>query len=170
LDTPLLTGNIFLFSLNQPLTSLYGHGKNQTARYWLTNGYPKHQSPYLWRPPFPKVSKRPDYMIVLDDSSINSFLIISGKITESKRKEFEQTFRMVSSTISMDCMMHKLTTDASKDGYYYFFSLWRDVETMKKFRESSEYFLMTGAFHALGTFGETWSGNVSDAQKLVVAS
>jgi hypothetical protein len=108
-------------------------------------------------------------MIVLDDASINSFLIISGKITESKRKEFEQTFRMVSSTISMDCIMHKLATDACKEGYYYFFSLWPDVEAMKKFKESGEYFLMTGAFHALGAIGETWSGNVADAQKLALA-
>jgi quinol monooxygenase YgiN len=108
-------------------------------------------------------------MIVLDDSKINSFLIISGKITESKRKEFEQTFRMVSSTISMDCIMHKLTSDACREGQYYFFSLWPDAEAMKKFRGSGEYFLMTGAFHALGTIGETWSGHVSDAQKLALA-
>ena len=108
-------------------------------------------------------------MIVLDDSNISSFLIISGKITESKRKEFEQTFRMVSSTISMDCMMHKLAKDACKEGCYYFFSLWPDVEAMNKFKESGEYFLMTGAFHALGVIGENWSGNVADAQKLALA-
>src|ERR1700709_2454247 len=120
--------------------------------------------PTPWRPPLPNVSKRPDKMIVLDDSSINSFLIISGKITDSKKKEFEQTFRMVSSTISPDCLMHKLTSDAVKEGYYYFFSLWSGEEAMKRFIVSGEYFLMTGAFHALGSFGETWSGNVTTAQ------
>lgn len=106
-------------------------------------------------------------MILLDDANINTFLIVSGKITESKRKEFEQTFRMVSSTISPDCIMHKLTLDISKEGHYHFVSLWPDDVTMKKFVASGEYFLMTGAFHALGSFGETWTGNVSDAKKNV---
>jgi len=38
-------------------------------------------------------------MIVLVESNMNSFLIISGQIPVSKRKEFEQTFRLVSNTI-----------------------------------------------------------------------
>jgi quinol monooxygenase YgiN len=105
-------------------------------------------------------------MIVLVESNMNCFLIISGKIAESKRREFEQTFRLVSSTMAKGCLMHNLATDVNKEGYYHFFSLWSNDDEMKKFTESEEYLLMNGAFHALGFVEESWIGNIADRKKL----
>ena len=105
-------------------------------------------------------------MIVLVESHLNLFLIMSGIIAESKRREFEQTFRLASSTISRDCLLHKLATDVNRVGYYHFFSLWPDDSAMKKFIESEEFILLNGAFHALGSMDQAWTGNVSDTKKL----
>ncbi len=106
-------------------------------------------------------------MVVSTESNINRLLIMSGQITESKRKEFEQTFRMVSNTMPMDCEKHGLITDAGKEGQYHFYTLWPDEEALNRFAESGEYLLMKGAFHALGKFEEAWIGNAADAQKLI---
>ena len=104
-------------------------------------------------------------MIVLVESDMNSFLVISGHIKESKRREFEQTFRLASSTIAQNCLMHNLAADVNKDGCYHFFSLWENENAMKKFTESEEYILVNGAFHALGFMEKSWTGIISDAKE-----
>jgi hypothetical protein len=104
-------------------------------------------------------------MIVLVESNMNSFLVISGHIKESKRREFEQTFRLASSTITRNCLIHNLTTDSTQEGYYHFFSLWPNEMDLGRFAESEEFLLINGAFHALGVLDQSLTGNISDTKK-----
>jgi quinol monooxygenase YgiN len=106
-------------------------------------------------------------MIVLVDSKINFFLIISGQIAQNKKKEFEQTFRLAFSVKTEDCLVYNLSADMSKDGYYHFFSLWTSDEALKKFMESTDYELMNGAFHALGHIHHSMTGNISETKNLI---
>ncbi len=106
-------------------------------------------------------------MIILDENTMNFFLIISGQIAKSKKKEFEQTFRLASSVNSRDCLAYNLSSDTSKEDYYHFFSLWTTDKALKKFIESTEYELMNGAFHALGHIEQSFTGNLSDTRNLV---
>lgn len=106
-------------------------------------------------------------MIVLVDSKINFFLIISGQISQSKKKEFEQTFRLAFSVKTENCLAYNLSADMNKDGYYYFFSLWTSEEALKKFMESTDYELMNGAFHALGHVDQFLTGNITDTKNLI---
>jgi quinol monooxygenase YgiN len=106
-------------------------------------------------------------MLVLDENKMNFFLIISGQITQSKKKEFEQTFRLALSVKTMDCLVYSLSTDSSKDSYYHFFSLWTSDEALKMFMKSTEYELMNGAFHALGHIDQFMTGNVSETRNLI---
>ena len=101
-------------------------------------------------------------MIMLVDSEINSFLIISGQIKESKRNEFEQTFRLAAGSMSKDCIIHNLSKDTDREGYYYFFSLWVSESALKRFTDSVEYQMMNGAFHTLGVVGKSCTGNLSE--------
>jgi hypothetical protein len=99
-------------------------------------------------------------MIVLVETNMNSFMIISGHIPKYKKKEFEQTYRLASSTLAGNCLGNCLSVDIEKDDYYHFFSLWSNGESLKQFMESSEFQLMNGAFYALGTVNQTMSGSV----------
>jgi quinol monooxygenase YgiN len=98
--------------------------------------------------------------MILIGKKMDIFLVISGQITESKRREFEQTYRLAISTLTGKCLAHSLSYEPVKDGYYHFFSLWADEETLKKFMESMEYQLMKGAFHALGNMDRLLTGKV----------
>jgi quinol monooxygenase YgiN len=108
-----------------------------------------------------------DTMIVLVDSKMNFFLIISGQIAQSKKKEFEQTFRLALSVKTGDCLVYNLSADTSKEGYYHFFSLWTTDAALKNYMESTEYELMNGAFHALGHVDQSMTGNLSDTRNLI---
>lgn len=92
----------------------------------------------------------------------NSILIISGLIASSKRKEFEQTYRLASSTITRECLFHNLTIDFEKEGHYHFFSLWASETDLNKFTGSVEYQMMNGAFHALGSIEQALTGSLSN--------
>jgi quinol monooxygenase YgiN len=94
--------------------------------------------------------------------STNRFMIISGQISAHKIKEFEQTFRLAFSTLSDECIKRSLSVDTNKDGYYYFFSIWTSEIAMKTFKDSMEFQLMNGAFHALGAVNHTLCGSVTD--------
>ncbi|HSZ33758.1 MAG TPA: antibiotic biosynthesis monooxygenase [Puia sp.] len=98
---------------------------------------------------------------------MNSFLIISGQIGQSKKKEFEQTFRLAFSVKGEDCIAYNLSADISKEGYYHFFSLWTSDEALQRFMKSTEYELMNGAFHALGHVDQYFTGNVSETKNLI---
>jgi quinol monooxygenase YgiN len=101
------------------------------------------------------------------DKNMNYFLIISGQISGNKRKEFEQTFRLAFSSLSDNCIERCLSEDTSKEGNYYFFSLWSDENAMKIFKGSMEFQLMNGAFHALGFVIQTINGNVVESQRYI---
>ena len=94
--------------------------------------------------------------------------MISGQIKESKRNEFEQTFRLAAGSMSGDCLICKLSTDISKEGYYHFFSLWVNEIALTRFNESVEYQMMNGAFHALGVVDQSYTGNLSEMKSFSV--
>jgi len=100
-------------------------------------------------------------MTLLTDHETNSFLIISGRIDESKRNEFEQTFRLASGTMTSGCILHNLSADTSKERYYHFFSLWTSESALKRFIESAEYQMMSGAFQTLGYIDQAYTGLLS---------
>jgi hypothetical protein len=52
---------------------------------------------------------------------MDMFLVISGQITEGKRREFEQTYRVALSTLAGNCLVHSLSCDTLKGSYYHFF-------------------------------------------------
>ena len=101
-------------------------------------------------------------MITLAGNEKNSFLMISGQIRESKRNEFEQTFRLIAGSMPADCIIRSLSNDISKEGYYHFFSLWLNENALKRFTESVEYQMMNGAFHALGAEDHSYTGILSE--------
>jgi len=105
--------------------------------------------------------------MVLVENSTHIFLMISGQIAESKKKEFEQTFRLAFSVKTEDCLVCNLSADTSKNGYYHFFSLWASDEALKNFMESTEYELMNGAFHALGHIEHSITGNISETKHVI---
>lgn len=105
--------------------------------------------------------------MVLVENSMNFFLIISGQIGQSKKKEFEQTFRMALSVKTEDCLAYNLSADISKEGYYHFFSLWATDRALKNYMGSTEYELMNGAFHALGHVDQSLTGNVSETKNFI---
>ena len=69
--------------------------------------------------------------MVLVENSMHIFLIISGQIAESKKKEFEQTFRLAFSVKTEDCLVCNLSADTSKNGYYHFFPCGRVTRPLK---------------------------------------
>jgi quinol monooxygenase YgiN len=96
------------------------------------------------------------------ETNEHPFLIISGHISENKQKEFEHTFRIGLSGLTRDCIASHLSEDKNEDGQYYFFSLWSNERAMKRFMESPEFQMLSGAFHALGNITETLNGTVKD--------
>jgi quinol monooxygenase YgiN len=106
-------------------------------------------------------------MLVLDENTMNFFLIISGHIGQSKKKEFEQTFRLALSVKTEDCLAYNLSADINKEGHYHFFSLWTTDKALKNFMESTEFELMNGAFHALGHVDQSLTGNLSETKNLI---
>ncbi len=106
-------------------------------------------------------------MVVLVENSMNFFLIISGQIVHSKKKEFEQTFRLALSVKTEDCLVYNLSADTNKDGYYHFLSLWTSDGALRRFMQSSDYELMNGAFHALGHIDQFMTGSVSETRNLI---
>jgi quinol monooxygenase YgiN len=99
-------------------------------------------------------------MTKIIEQSIHPFLVISGRIADHKKIEFEHTFRVGFSSISMECISKTLSEDKNDEGIYYFFSLWTSEQALKIFMESLEFQLLNGAFHALGSVGQTIRGTI----------
>jgi quinol monooxygenase YgiN len=100
--------------------------------------------------------------MIISETDEKPFLIISGQITSNKRKEFEQTFRLASSSLSRDCLKHALTIDAIQPDKYHFFSVWTSETAIREFIASPEYQLLNGAFHALGSVNHVFNGRLSE--------
>lgn len=92
---------------------------------------------------------------------MKSFLHISGQIRDNKYKEFEQTFGLGFSTLSKGCISNSLSVDINNEGFYHFFSIWKNDGALKIFLESADFQLLSGAFHALGTVSQTDIGEIS---------
>jgi hypothetical protein len=104
-------------------------------------------------------------MFILNDFKTFAILVITGQIPDHKKKEFEQTYRLASSTIGKDCLFHNLTMDLSRSGHYQLFTIWSNDDDLKEFTESVEYQMMNGAFHALGSIGQSFTGSLSNLKE-----
>jgi len=90
------------------------------------------------------------------------FLIISGHISRNKRHEFEQTYRSGFESLSKTCIKYSVSEDSINSGLFHFFSVWKNEYALQAFKESPEFQILNGAFHALGKITQVISGNVLD--------
>jgi quinol monooxygenase YgiN len=88
------------------------------------------------------------------------FLKVSGAIAGNKGKEFEQTIRFVFNQLPPECTERTLSMDIHHEGHYYFFSQWLNERALKKFLNSVDYQLISGAFDALGNMEESVFGTL----------
>ena len=86
------------------------------------------------------------------------FLKVSGDIAGNKGKEFEQTIRFVFNQLPPECIDRTLSLDIQHDGHYCFFSLWLNEGALKRFLNSEEYQLISGAYDALGMMDMSFYG------------
>jgi len=86
------------------------------------------------------------------------FLKVSGDIAGNKGKEFEQTVRFVFNQLPPECIERTLSLDIHNEGHYYFFSLWLSERSLRKFLNSEEYQLISGAYDALGAMDDSFYG------------
>jgi hypothetical protein len=85
----------------------------------------------------------------MEEIQCGKFLKISGEISHSKKKEFEQTIRFVFNQMPQECLEQNLAMDVYNENRYYFFTLWKDEKSLVKFMETNEYHLIKGAYNAL---------------------
>jgi hypothetical protein len=77
-------------------------------------------------------------------------LKISGTIGSTKHQEFEQTIRFVFNLLPITCVSSHLSIDVFNTDVYHLFTVWRTGTDLSKFKRSSEFQLIKGAFDALG--------------------
>jgi quinol monooxygenase YgiN len=94
------------------------------------------------------------------------FLKVSGTIAGNKGKEFEQTIRFVFNQLPPECIERSLSVDIHQEGHYYFLSKWLNERALKKFLNSVEYQLISGAFDALGNIEESVFGTLGSVVEL----
>jgi hypothetical protein len=94
----------------------------------------------------------------MDEKSHVHFLKISGLVANNKKKEFEQTVQFVFNQLPAVCTERSLAIDFQKQERYYFYSVWQNESSLKKFMESEEYQLIRGAYEALGYYEKTVFG------------
>jgi hypothetical protein len=85
----------------------------------------------------------------MEEKHTGHFLKISGEISNTKKKEFEQTIRFVFNQMPQECLERNLGTDVHNENRYHFFTLWTDEKSLVKFMETDEYQLIKGAYSAL---------------------
>ncbi|HEY6977525.1 MAG TPA: hypothetical protein VH396_14605 [Chitinophagaceae bacterium] len=89
------------------------------------------------------------------------FLKLSGFIPENKQREFEQTYRLVSTQIPKICESYSISKDALDEGIYYFISYWPFEASLESFSHSPSCMMLTGAFKTLGELYENVSGEIT---------
>jgi alpha-amylase/alpha-mannosidase (GH57 family) len=89
------------------------------------------------------------------------YLKLSGFIPENKQREFEQTYRLVSTQIPKICRGYNITKDALNDGIYHFISYWPFEASLDSFSHSTSFIMLMGAFKTLGELQENVSGEMT---------
>ena len=92
------------------------------------------------------------------------YLKLSGFIPESKRMEFEQTYRLVNTQILPTCKGYNISKDVLDEGVYHFVSYWSLPAHLQSFSHSAAFLMMMGAFKTLGELHEHASGEMMPAK------
>jgi len=92
------------------------------------------------------------------------FLKLSGYIPKNKQTEFEQTYRLAVTQIPRTCEEYNILKDALNEDVYYFVSYWPLPSQLQSFSQSAPFFMITGAFAALGELYENSSGEITRNQ------
>jgi hypothetical protein len=89
------------------------------------------------------------------------YIKLKGFVPINKKMEFEQTFKLVSTQISNDCLLYNINNPAT-DGIYQFISYWDNKETLCAFTISPAFIILIGAFKTLGELRDQSIGEVGD--------
>jgi len=89
---------------------------------------------------------------------------LSGFIPENKQKEFEQTYRLVSSQMPSSCKQHSVSRDLLHKNVFHFVSYWDSLTSMEIFSGSSECTIMIGAFKTLGELYDDVRGEMQQVK------
>ena len=92
------------------------------------------------------------------------YLKLSGFIPEDKQREFEQTYRLVSTQIPRICKGYNISKDALDEGTYHFISYWPFEHSLESFSHSPSFMMLTGAFKTLGELYENVSGEITQVK------
>jgi len=90
------------------------------------------------------------------------YLKLSGFIPENKQREFEQTYRLVSTQIPRICRSYSISKDALDEGIYHFISYWPFRSSLESFSRSASFLMLIGAFKTLGELHENVSGEMTE--------
>jgi len=88
------------------------------------------------------------------------YVRLSGFIPKNKQRDFEQTYRLVSSQIPKTCPEHNISKDIVHENVYHFFSYCVSPEAMKSFARSSAFIMLIGAFKTLGKLYDRTQGEM----------
>jgi len=89
------------------------------------------------------------------------YLKLSGFIPENKQKEFEQTYKLVSTQMPNSCRQHSISKDLSHKHVYHFVSYWSSSGDMDSFCISSDFTILIGAFKTLGELYDNARGQLT---------
>ena len=89
------------------------------------------------------------------------YLKLSGFIPENKQREFEQTYRLVSTQIPRICRNYNISKDALDEGVYHFISYWPFQSSLESFSHSASFLMLIGAFKTLGELHENVRGEMT---------
>jgi hypothetical protein len=92
------------------------------------------------------------------------FLKISGTISASKHREFQQTVQFIFNQLLPTCLSRNLTLDVIIPNLYHVYSLWQSEDALIAFKSSHEFELLKGAFKTLGEYHETMAGKKAEFQ------
>jgi len=98
------------------------------------------------------------------DKDVLYFLKISGTISTSKQREFQQTVQFIFNHLSSACLDRNLSLDVITPNLYHFYSLWQSEDALLAFKSSHEYELLKGAYQTLGKYQDTMAGKKADVQ------
>jgi hypothetical protein len=88
------------------------------------------------------------------------YVKLSGFIPKNKQREFEQTYRLVSSQIPKTCPEHNISKDIAHENVYHFVSYCVSPDAMEAFSHSPAFIMLIGAFKTLGKLSDHTQGEM----------
>lgn len=97
------------------------------------------------------------------DDLLMYYLKLSGFIPKNKQKEFEQTYRLLSTQMPKACRQHSISKDLSHQNVYHFVSYWISSNDVDSFCSSSDFMMLIGAYRTLGELYDNARGELMHA-------